>query len=404
MSTLRSNRPFRALIATTVANELSSAMGVVVVPLLILTISDSAAVAGIASFIAAFASICTQLLSGGVVDRWAPDRTLRLSSVVQAAAWGGLALWLLLSPVPVWAVIAAATLAGIASSLDGPSEHALVKLLVPQQHLGRAVAVSQGRESAAGLLGGPAGGALFGVAVALPVVAQTVLHTVAAIMAPRAPRERTATEPQHFWRDLVEGYRMVLAHRGLRGTAIVAGIANLPIVMLPLALLAYYRDHGVSPFQIGLFMSAFGIGIFVGAFGAAALTARMRLGVLGIVAITAFAAGQVAVLVTHESFWLSCAVLALSALPLPAFNAAIGAFTMAITPPERMGRVSAAVAVPGMILMPLGLLLGGVLYESVGIVLTLAASAAMACAAALVMLLSGELRRIPALENLGEGG
>lgn len=406
-SPLRKNRKFRALMATTVANEFSAAMAGVVLPLLILLMTHSATMAGVAAFIVALATIGTQLISGAVADRFAPDRTLRLSSLAQALAWGGLALASLFWALPVWAVICAAAIAGIASSLDGPSEHALVKIVVPQRQLGRAAAVSQGRESAAELLGGPAGGALFGLLATLPLFGQAILHTIAAIISPRLgsgdhTREAIPGARDSFKRDLIRGYHIVARHRGLRGTALVAGIANLPIVMLPLALIAYYQENGIGAFQIGIFSSSFGVGIFLGALGAGWLTARIRLGILGVGALTAFALGQIFAIISHHDFWLTCLILAISALPLPAFNAAIGSYTIAITPADMMGRVSAAVGVPGMILMPVGLLLGGVLYDHIGITLTLIISASAASLAAVVMWLSPELRAIPMLDELAE--
>ncbi|WP_083508924.1 MFS transporter [Arthrobacter alpinus] len=402
---LRRNTSFRRLIAATVSNELSGAMAGVALPLFVLAITGSATLAGVAAFVSSAAMISTQVFAGAVADRFAPDRTLRFSSIIQASAWGLLGISAVVTTAPVWVVILVAGIAGAASSLDGPSEHALIKVFVPQAQLGHAAAVSQGRESAAGLLGGPIGGGLFSVIAAAPFILQAVLHTLAALFAPRAPKMESLAvhEQESFLKDVAEGFKNVLQHPGLRGTAIVAGIANFPIVALPLAMIAYYQDRGVPSLLIGVFASSFGVGILVGSFFAGRMTTKFRLGRLGIVAISAFALGQVAVVITHANFWATCAVLAISALPLPAFNAAIGSYTAAITPASMMGRVVAALGVPGMILMPLGLLFAGISYDHLGIAATLTISAITACLAAIAMAASSQLRNIPLLSELSEG-
>ena len=108
------------------------------------------------------------------------------------------------------------------------------------------------------------------------------------------------------------------------------------------------------------------------------------------------------IILTFEEFWLTCAILAASALPLPAFNAAIGAYTAAITPEPLMGRVVSATGVPGMLLMPVGSLFAGVSLQQWGMFATVAVSALIAVASAMVMGISPALRQIPLLSQLKE--
>ncbi|QTX03622.1 MFS transporter [Agromyces archimandritae] len=397
---LRRNPGFRRLVATTVSNEFSSAIGAIVLPLLVLGSTGSATLAGAVLFVTQAVLIASQVFGGALVDRYSASRTLRASSALQALGWAAVLAGTLLGGG--WLILLGAALAAAASGVDGPSEHTLIKHVVPQAALGRATAVSQGREAAAGLAGKPVGGLLFGISAQLALGVQVVLHVVAAVCTPRVSVNRERTAPEPFLASLRAGFGMVIRHPGLRGLALVAGVANLPVIMMPLTLLADYQANGVPAGMIGILSSAFVLGMLVGAFLAGPLASRMPLGILGIIGIGAFAIGQVVVVFTHANFWVTVVVLAVSALPLPAFNSAIGAYTAAVTPAAAMGRVVAASGVPGMILMPIGSLLAGVLFDAQGVLVPLIVSASAAVASAVLMLASRSIRRIPKVSELRE--
>lgn len=399
---LRRNRPFQRLVVAKVANELSSAVSNVALPLLVLAATGSATLAGVSLFFASAALVVMQIFGGAITDRYRADRTLRFSSLFQAIGWALVLLAALTPNLSMPLVIGGATIAGAASGLDGPSEFALLKALVDQRHFGRATAIGQGREAAAGLTGGPLAGALFAISSFVPFAIQIGLHLLATAATPRRSGAVPKTEHEKFLTEVGKGFALVIRNPGLRGIAIVTGIANFPVVALPLTLIAYYEDTGVSAFLIGLFASTFGVGMLIGAALAGPLASRFRLGTLGFMGIAIFAVGHLAIIFSHASFWLTCLILVLAALPLPAFNAAVGSYTTAITPEHLMGRIVAATGVPGMILMPLGSLAAGILYDGFGPIVPLTVSAITAVLAALTMWLTRALRTIPRVHELKE--
>lgn len=405
-SGLRRNRAFQRLVVAKVSNELSSAIGNVALPLIVLGVTASATLAGLVLFASNAALIATQAFGGALVDRHSPSFVLRLSSFAQASGWA-LALLAILVPEPglLPVLLLGAALAGAASGLDGPSEQALVKVIVPRDQLGQAAAVSQGREAGAGLIGGPVGGLLYSLGAAWALGAQVALNVIAGIFTPRQSRVAEHAPPQSgYITQLREGFVFVWRQSGLRGVAIVAGLANLPIIVLPLTLIAYYQKTGEAPVAIGILATAFGAGVVAGALMAGTLSSRFRLGRLGGTALAAFALGQAVVVFTYPSLPLTAVVLFLSALPLPAFNAAISAYTVTVTPAPLMGRVTAASGVPGMLLMPVGALGGGLLFDHYGPFVPLVLSATVAIATVVVMVSSNDLRRIPRLGELSEDG
>ena len=415
-------------------NELADTASGIVVPLLVLHITGSSSLAGIITAMGSAALVSSQLISGTVVDRWNPESAIVVSSMTQAICWIILSVLLWFDQgqwaIQWWMILLLVVATNIASSFDAPAEFTLIKGVVSKEQFGEAASVGQGRESIAELVGGPLGGALMGVSSGLAVAGQAVVNLVAAALIgfPNRLRHRSSP-PSHdvhtptdsdgaahvtadlqtqsalstsFVRDLISGYSHVWRHHILCGTSIVAGVANFPIVAEQLALLTYYQQHDVSALLIGVFTAAFGAGIILGSLGAGRMTRHIPLGQLGIIALGAFAFGQIVALLTYHSLWATSGVMFLSALPLPAFNAAIGAYTAAVTPENLMGRVTTATGVPGMILMPAGYLFAGLSYSMLGIRMTLVISAAVATIAVLMMTLDRRMRTIPLLRDLHE--
>lgn len=403
LTPFRRNRPFQRLVFAKVANELSSAVGNVALPLVVLATTASATLAGLALFVSSAALIAAQAFGGALVDRHSPSLVLRLSSFTQALGWALVILALTPREHLFLLILLGSALAGGASGFDAPSEQALVKLVVPRRQLGHAAAVSQGREASAGLIGGPIGGLLYSLGPVMAPAVQVSLNVLAGVFAPPVSRvQDPAAPPGGYLSEVRAGFGFVWHHPGLRGIAIVSGLANLPIVVLPLTLIAFYQARGDHPVAIGILATAFGAGIVGGAFIAGPLSSRLRLGRLGGMALAAFALGQFAVVLTFASLPLTAGVLFVSAIPLPAFNAAISAYTVTVTPPSLMGRVAAASGVPGMVLMPIGALGGGALFDAFGSYLPLILSAVAAACTVAVLVGSRDLRQIPRLSELGE--
>lgn len=366
-----------------------------------LGISGNPALVGVASCCAMGALIAMQCFAGALVDRVGASVALRGSSLAQALGWA--AVLCAAAMHSVWAMILFGTIAGAASGLDGPAEFALTKSVVKQEDIGRASAVAQGREAAAGLVGTPLGGAIYSVGHFIPLVVQIVLGVGAALLTPRVPRAReqdVAEEP--FLVQVRSGFKAVFADPGLRGIALVSGLANFPLSMLPITLFLHFESQGTSGFWLGVLMAIFGAGMIAGSFLAGPLSSRVPLGRLGIFALGGYAVGCAALVFAHHSFLLSCIIVFVSALPLPAFNSAIISYTMSVASEDMVGRIGAASGVPGMILMPLGVLFAGVAFAHAGARISLVVAAVAIWVAVAAMAANKNLRSIPKLEALSD--
>lgn len=397
---LAKNRSYQGLLLAKVSNELSSAISLVALPLAVVAITGDVVLAGAVVATVSGALVISQTLAGTAVDRWGATLSLRLSSITQALGWLMVLVGVL--QINVVVIFCGTLIAGVASGVDGPAEQRLMKMVVPPAQIGRASAVGQAREASAELLGGPIGGWLIAFQAYVPFVAQVVLNGLAALATP-AVKEKTVAGNMNgssFWSELSEGFHYVFTDRALRGIALVSGIANLAMALTPLTLIFEYQQSGIPAPLVGALSTFFGAGIILGSIIAGWVVERLSLGFLGVLALVGFALSQVVLVLGYNNFWFTCVVFAVSAILLPPFNASVITYMNVTSDDKILGRVTSATGVPGMILMPVGSLLAGILFESFGAALGLGVSAVAAMIAAAFMVFEPQLRRMPKLIEL----
>jgi MFS family permease len=146
--------------------------------------------------------------------------------------------------------------------------------------------------------------------------------------------------------------------------------------------------------QIGLVETATGLFGVLGAVAAPWLIDRLRTGTLTIAVAWAFVP-----LAVPMVFWnnpvVVAAALSAGLFLNPAGNAGIGAYRMAITPPDLQGRVQSTMQFASMLTMPLSPLLAGALLTGFGGPAAVLALATLTAAAALIPTLSPSVRAVP---------
>jgi MFS family permease len=177
-------------------------------------------------------------IAGVFVDRWDRRRTMIVANLLSASA-----LLLLLLPVrstaDLWLVYLAAFLQASIALFFQPAESALVPILVGEEHLMHANALTALNWELTRLIAPPLGGlvmALFGLGSVIAIDSFSFVFSaamIALIVLPRAERLRPAAE-QHthvsgawraVWRELAEGLRLVRRDRLVRALFIITGVA-----------------------------------------------------------------------------------------------------------------------------------------------------------------------------------
>jgi hypothetical protein len=256
---------------------------------------------------------------------------------------------------------------------------------------------NQARQHVASLLGGPVGGALYGVLRWLPFLADAVSYAVAFVLLGRLRTDLSAAPGagrSRVWRDLADGFGYIARHRFLRVVLVWSAWVNLTINAIFFVTLVRLVRAGFHPGQIGLADAAASVCGLVGAVLAPMIIDRFPTGRL-----TVLIAWSWVPLLVPLALWnhplVMAAALGAGLLLNPAGNAGIGAYRVATTPDELQGRVTSTMQFTSWSTMPLAPVVGGALLTVLGGPGAILALTVLTAAVALMPTLSASVRSIP---------
>ena len=191
-----------------------------------------------------------RLPAGALADRLDRRRTMILCDGVRAVALAVL-VPLVATHVVTWPVVmVVAVIDRAGDTLFTPASMAALPLIVPDEQLESAWAVSEGRQYAANIVGPPLGGILYGLGRALPFVADAVSYGIS-VFTSRGLRARSPHRPTQP-RDAACGQRRstalsTSAHDSLlRAVLIQAPLINFAFNGAMFTVILGLRRDGVS--------------------------------------------------------------------------------------------------------------------------------------------------------------
>lgn len=392
------NRDFTVLWAGQTISELGSRMSMFVFPLLAYALTGSALWAAAAET-AHLIGLCGTLLPAGVLaDRLDRRRLMRTASATGALLYTSLVLAALTTGITVPHLLLVATVTGAGAGLFMPAESSAVRSVVGDEQLATALAQNQARQHLAGLVGGPFGGALFSIARWLPFATDAVTYAISWVLLGRIRTDLSATRCEDpraaVWQSLVDGFAFILRRPLLRVVMIFSALVNVTINALVFAAILRLVQAGFAPAQIGLVETVSGLFGVAGAIVAPWLIRRFRTGSLAIAVGWSWVPLAVPVIL-----WNHPAAVAISVgtglFLTPTGNASMGAYRMAVTPPELQGRVQSATQFVAMSMMPLSPMLAGGLLAWLGGGTTITVLGALTALVALIPTLSRSVRAVP---------
>lgn len=262
--------------------------------------------------------------------------------------------------------------------------------------------------ASAGQVGGPALAGflidLVGAAKAIAVDAGGFLTSALALLSIKKVESKPqSTASPDFFGEMKEGTRVVLDSRILWSIAGCTATSNLGSSMAFVVLLIFaYRNLQLSPGLMGIVFSVGSVGVLFGAWVAASTAKKLGLG--RSIAISSI--GGIGILVVPLALYGSpLLILAAGQLVAGALTAIYNinqvSLRQAITPDRLQGRMNATMRTIVWGTIPLGSFIGGVLGESIGVVLTIVLGAVISILALFWILLSPVmgLKSIPAQAN-----
>ena len=400
---LRRNRDFVLLQTAAVLSGGGSSMSLIAYPLLVLSLTGSAAKAGFVGFARLLAMAIFALPAGLAADHWSRRRLMIAAHGTRAVAIATLATLVVLDEIVFWVIPVVAFVEGAGGAVFAAASAGAFKAVVPKPQLPAAVATVTGREAAVSLAAPPLGGVLFGIARALPFIVHAFSYafSTVALLLMRTPfQEARERDGSPLRSRLAEGFNFLWRHPFLRTCAFLFGLANFIGPGVLLAILIIGEDQGLSGGEVGLLLSAFGGCLLLGAFLSPFV--RRRLPVRGVLLLELWTWTGCALFLVWPNVYVLTASILPTALAIPSTDSVVGSYQLAMTPDRLLGRVESVRTTIALFIAPLGPLAAGVLLERVSERATIAVFAAFGLVLALWGTLSPAIRDAPSLDEISD--
>ncbi len=373
---LRRNRDIVLLQAGQLLSSVGTQSTAIAYPLLVLAVTGSAAKAGAVAFARALPMALLALPSGLAADRWNRKWLMIGADGVRALAIGSLAFAILADWVSLWAIALVAFVEGAGTAL-----------------------FSAGREAAVLVAGPPLGGALFGLARALPFLVDAVSYAFSSLslLAMRTPfQEKREADPSPLRSRLAEGFRFLWSRPFLRTCALLFGLANFLGLGLLLAVVVIGTRQGLSSGEVGVLVAAFGACVLLGSFLSPLV--RRALPVRAVLLLELWTWLGCAAFLVHPDAFVLMAGLLPTALAIPSTDSVVHGYRIAMTPDHLLGRAESVRTTISLLIAPLGPLAAGALLSTVSARATIAVFAAFGLVLAVLGTLSPSIRAAPSID------
>jgi predicted MFS family arabinose efflux permease len=400
---LRRNRDFMLLQVGQLLSNAGTQSTSIAYPLLVLAVTGSAAKAGIVSFARTLPLALLALPAGVAADRWNRKRLMIAADGVRMVAIACLAAAILVHQVPFWAIPVVAFVEGGGAVLFLAAQAGAVRAVVPARQLPAALGAQTGRQAAVGLVGPPLGGALFGLARALPFLVDAVSYafSMVSLWLMLTPFQQ-AREPDRssLRARLAEGFRFLWSHRFLRTCALLFGLANFlgPGVLLAVVVLG--KRQGLSGGEVGALVAVFGACLLLGSLLSPLV--RRRLPVRAVLLLELWTWPGCALFLVWPNVYALTASLLPTALAIPSTDSVVHGYRIAMTPDRLLGRAESVRTTISLLIAPLGALAAGVLLDATSARTTIAVFAVFGLVLAVWGTLSRSIRAAPSLDELDD--
>lgn len=362
------NRDYMLLWSGQTVSSVGTQVSGIAFPLLILAITQSPLIAGIAGALRSVPYIIFSLPVGALIDRWNRKRVMILCDAGRAVALGSIPVALIFGRLTVGQIYAVSLVEGTLFVFFNLAEVACLPRVVPPEQLPAATAQNQATDSTAALVGPSLSGVLYGLSAMLPFAADAVSYVVSVVsllfIRTRFQGERSG--PRRKLRaEIGEGLAWLWHQPLIRYIAFLTGGWNFVGAGDILIVILIAQHQGATPAVIGVLFAIGGVGGIVGSIIAPRLRRRLS-----------FAAA------INGSIWISALLwplyiiapnpLVLGAIEAvrftagPLYNVVQFSYRLSLIPDELQGRVNSVFRLLAFGFQPLGYALTGYLLETAG--------------------------------------
>jgi len=370
-------RPLYALYVADSISLVGNAVAQLAIPWYVLITTGSPALTGLAVFFNFVPAVLAAFFGGVIVDRLGFRTTSVIADLASAAAVAAIPLLHATVGIEIWQLMG---LVFIGALLDAPGATARQALFPDVVELAgvrmeRASGIRGAIQNGSVLVGGPLGGLLVAgvgatTALWLNAASFVVSAAIVAVGVPRARRELDAEPPGRFLAELAEGMRFIWSRRLIRAIVLTVLLTNFLDAPFPVVMPVLAREAYGSATDLGLMYGVLGGAGLVGALAYSAFGHRLPRRLVFVCCFSVLPLMYLA-LATLPPFPAALAALALVGFAAGPLNPLLLTVSSEVVPTRLRGRVFGATRAGAWASIPLGILLGGLAVETLGVAVTL---------------------------------
>lgn len=372
-------------------------------PLLILALTRSPALAGLAGALRAAPYVLLSLPAGALVDRWDRKRVMLLCDTARALTLGSIPLAWWAARLSLPQLYAATTIEGTLLLFYNTANLSALPRLVPREQLAAASAQDEGAYYAASLLGPALGGVLYQIARALPFLADALSYLVSVLsllLIKTDLRQDTdgGVRPRHLGADMLEGLVWLWRQPIIRAVSMLDAADTLVVSNIGLVVIVLAQQHHATPTTIGAIFAVAGIGGVLGSVAGAYTQKRFSFGQTLIGARWALVALWPLYAVASNAVVLGSITAAIYFLN-PIRNVAYVSYCLPLIPDGLRGRVTTLWDLLPSVTAVAGSALTGLALQSIGPRATIVVGAVIVLALAISITSNKHIRHAPPLAD-----
>jgi MFS family permease len=371
--TQKNSFPIAALFTANAISLVGNMLSAIAIPWFVLQTTGSATQTGITGFFTVLPVVLAGLFGGTLVDRLGYKRTSILADIASGVTTALIPLLYFTIGLEFWQLMALVFLGALLDAPGSTARSALVPELaeMAQMPIERATSLIHIIERGARLVGAPLGGLLIALvgtenvlwldAVSFFISAGIIAFTIQV----HHPVQQEAGG--NYLGELREGLRFIFDDKLLLAIVVMIMVTNfLDAVFGGVVQPVFVKQVYGQALDLGLLIAANGGGAVIGALIFSAIGLRLprhTIFVFGFV-LTSLKFFLYAV---YPPLWLALVFVVISSMGAGPLNPIIGAVEYERVPKNMRGRVGGAVSAGAWSAMPLGMLVGGVLTEQLGV-------------------------------------
>jgi DHA3 family macrolide efflux protein-like MFS transporter len=339
--------------------------------------TGSATVLAVGTLVALLPTVLIGPLAGAFVDRHSRRWIMIIADSLVALVTLGLMILYAVGAMQVGYVYAAMFLRAAAGSFQWPAMQASTSLMIPKKHLARVGGLNQALNGLLGIVAPPTG-ALLVLALPLQWVLAVDIITAALAVLPlcvvNIPQPASAavdpSEPrQNLLEDMRVGFRYLLAWKGgmlmIAVAVVVKFFLNPAFALLPILAVKFFRGGAL---EIGWLDAASGFGAVAGGLLLSVWGGFRRKVVTVLCGLIGMGAGTVLIGLTPSGlFGMALAALALTGVMGSLVDGPIFAILQSAVAPEMQGRVITVFMSLASLVVPFGMIFGGLFADRFGV-------------------------------------